>query len=44
MLERNEEQLGLKPERLAADAAHGTGKFLACIIGRDIRPHTPSGT
>src|SRR5690349_2432365 len=34
MLDRTEEQLGLKPERLAADTAYGTGKFLAFIIDR----------
>jgi len=28
MIERTEQTLGLKPERLAADTAYGTGKFL----------------
>ena len=41
MLDRTEEHLGLKPERLAADTAYGTGKFLAFIIGKGITPHIP---
>ena len=28
MIERTEQTLGLKPKRLAADTAYGTGKFL----------------
>src|SRR5262245_61810646 len=41
MLDRTEEQLGLKPEWLAADTAYGTGKFLAFIIDKGITPHIP---
>jgi hypothetical protein len=33
--------LGLKPERLAADTAYGTGKFLHWVIGTGITPHIP---
>ncbi len=33
MIKRTEERLGLKPERLAADTAYGTGKFLDWVIG-----------
>jgi hypothetical protein len=33
MIERTDERLGLKPERLAADTAYGTGKFLHWVIG-----------
>ena len=28
MLDRTEERFGLKPKRLVADTAYGTGKFL----------------
>ena len=31
MIERTEERLGLKPKRLAADTAYGTGKFLGWL-------------
>lgn len=41
MLERTEKIFGLKPERLAADTAYGTGKFLAWIVGKGITPHIP---
>jgi transposase len=41
MIERTEETLGLKPERLAADTAYGTGKFLHWITGTGITPHIP---
>ena len=33
--------LGLKPKRLAADTAYGTGKFLDWLIGAGITPHIP---
>ena len=41
MIKRTDERLGLKPERLAADTAYGTGKFLhwvevALPISRDL--------
>ena len=41
MLERTERIFGLKPKRLAADTAYGTGKFLAWIVGKGIEPHIP---
>jgi len=41
MLERTEDRLGLKPQRLAADTAYGTGKFLGWLVGRKIAPHIP---
>ena len=39
MIARTDRRLGLKPDRLAADSAYGTGKFLAWLIDRDIAPH-----
>jgi transposase len=41
MIKRTEERLGLKPERLAADTAYGTGKLLHWVIGTGITPHIP---
>jgi IS5 family transposase len=41
MLERTEKIFGLKPKRLVADTAYGTGKFLAWIAGKGISPHIP---
>ena len=41
MIKRADERLGLKPERLAADTAYGTGKFLHWVIGAGITPHIP---
>src|SRR6266508_2617660 len=41
MIMRTEERLGLKPDRLAADTAYGTGKFLGWLIGKGITPHIP---
>lgn len=41
MLERTEDRLGLKPQRLAADTAYGTAKFLGWLVGRKIAPHIP---
>ena len=41
MITRTEERLGLKPERLAADTAYGTGKFLGWVIETGIKPHIP---
>ncbi len=32
MITRTEERLGLKPDRLAADTAYGTGKFLGWLM------------
>jgi transposase len=41
MLGRVEETLGIKPERLAADKAYGTGPFLGWLSERKIVPHIP---
>src|SRR5258708_13171286 len=41
MINRTEGRLGLKPERLAADTAYGTGKFLHWVISAGITPHIP---
>jgi hypothetical protein len=41
MLERTKARFGLKPARLAADTAYGTGKFLDWLVGQDIAPHIP---
>ena len=41
MLDRTEERFGLKPKRLAADTAYGTGKFLGWLVGEGITPHIP---
>jgi transposase len=41
MIERTERRLDLKPKRLAADTAYGTGKFLAFVVGAGIIPHIP---
>ena len=39
MIERTDTRFGLKPDRLAADAAYGTGKFLAWLVDKNIAPH-----
>jgi Transposase DDE domain len=41
MIKRTEERLGLKPSRLAADTAYGTGRFLDWLITAGIAPHIP---
>ncbi len=41
MLDRTKARFGLKPKRLAADTAYGTGKFLGWLVGQDIAPHIP---
>jgi transposase len=41
MIERTERQLALKPARLVADTAYGTGKFLGWLVGAGITPHIP---
>src|SRR5258708_20723606 len=41
MINRTEGRLGLKPERLAADTAYGTGKFLHWVISAGITPPIP---
>ena len=41
MLERTKERFQLKPERLAADTAYGTGRFLGWLVEQGIEPHIP---
>jgi transposase len=41
MIERTEERMGLKPQRLAADTAYGTGKFLGWLVGAGVTPQIP---
>jgi len=41
MIDRTEMAFGLKPARLTADTAYGTGKLLAWLLDRDITPHIP---
>jgi hypothetical protein len=41
MIERTEERFDLKPDRLAADTAYGTGDFLGWLVGTGIKPHIP---
>ena len=42
MIERTEERFNIKPERLAADTAYGSGPNLNWLVkGKDIAPHIP---
>jgi len=42
MLDRTEERFDLKPKRLVADTAYGTGKFLGWLVEeKKITPHIP---
>src|SRR5215475_1944309 len=41
MIERTEQRVGLKPRRLAADTAYGTGKFLGWLARAGIAPQIP---
>ncbi len=41
MIERTDRRFGLKPRRLIADTAYGTGKFLGWLLGAGIAPHIP---
>jgi transposase len=41
MLDRTERCFGLKPKRLAADTAYGTGRFLGWLVDQRIVPHIP---
>jgi transposase len=41
MIERTEQRFDVKPARLAADTAYGTGKFLGWLVGAGITPHIP---
>ncbi len=41
MVERVEDRFDLKPQRIAADVAYGTGKMLGWLVARGIAPHIP---
>ena len=41
MLERTQDCFGLKPQRLAADAAYGSGLMIGWLMRRGIEPHVP---
>lgn len=41
MIERTKDRFDLEPERLAADTAYGTGRFLGWLTDRGIEPHIP---
>jgi transposase len=41
MLERTQECFGLTPQRLAADAAYGSGLMIGWLMRRGIEPHIP---
>jgi hypothetical protein len=41
MIKCTEQTKGLKPKRLVADTAYGTGKFLDWLVGTGITPHIP---
>ena len=41
MLDRVEARFDLKPERISADIAYGTGDLLGAIVARNIAPHIP---
>ncbi len=41
MLLRTRHRLGIKPKRLAADTAYGTGAMLGRLVGQRIAPHIP---
>ena len=41
MIRRTHERLRLKPGRIAADTAYGTGRLLGWLVGQNIAPHIP---
>jgi hypothetical protein len=41
MLDRVEARFDLKPERITADVAYGTGDLLGEIVARNVAPHIP---
>ena len=41
MIARTKRVFGLKPDRLMADTAYGTGKFLRVVVDADIAPYIP---
>jgi hypothetical protein len=38
MIERTQTRMALKPKRVVAGTAYGTGKFLGWLIGTGIKP------
>jgi hypothetical protein len=36
-----EQRFSIKPKRLVADTAYGTGRFLGWLIAKKIMPHIP---
>jgi hypothetical protein len=44
MIDRTEQCFALRPKRLAADTAYGTGKFLGWLVNaKGITPQIPEG-
>jgi hypothetical protein len=41
MIQRTQERLRLKPERIAGDTAYGTGRLLDWLVEQNIAPHIP---
>lgn len=41
MIERTERRFDMKPKRLVADTAYGTGRFLGWLVNKRITPHIP---
>jgi hypothetical protein len=41
MIERTQRRFGLRPSRLAADAAYGSGRLVGWLTGQGIEPHVP---
>lgn len=41
MLDRVQDRFDLKPDRIAADVAYGTGELLGNLVERGIEPHIP---
>ena len=41
MLDRVKTKFDLRPERLIADTAYGSGPMLGWLVDRDIAPHIP---
>ena len=41
MIDRTERTFALKPKRLIADTAYGTGRFLGWLVKKTITPHMP---
>ena len=41
MLDHVEARFDIKPERITADVAYGTGDLLGEIVARNIAPHVP---